>query len=63
MRAERFARMAVRATGRGTWSPAEAAHEMATAQVCRWCREPAIRNVPCTCDRAQQEVARIRAES
>lgn len=28
---------------------------------CRWCREPVIRGLPCTCQRAQQEFASIRA--
>ena len=31
--------------------------------VCRWCRAPHIRNTPCSCDRAQQEAARIRADT
>lgn len=28
---------------------------------CRWCREPVRPNTPCDCDRAQTELARIRA--
>lgn len=28
---------------------------------CRWCLEPVIRNVACSCDRAQEEARRIRA--
>ncbi len=29
---------------------------------CRWCRELVTRGLPCSCDRAQQELARIRAD-
>lgn len=28
---------------------------------CRWCKELVIRGLPCTCERAQQEAATIRA--
>jgi hypothetical protein len=30
---------------------------------CRWCRGEVARGFPCPCARAQQELARIRAES
>jgi hypothetical protein len=28
---------------------------------CRWCRDQVVQNVPCKCDRAQRELAKIRA--
>ena len=31
-------------------------------RVCRWCREPSIRWTPCSCERAQEEARRIRAD-
>lgn len=34
----------------------------AGAPHCRWCRELVIRGLPCTCDRAQEEARRIRAD-
>jgi hypothetical protein len=29
---------------------------------CRWCRDLVIRGLPCTCERAQEEARRIRAD-
>jgi hypothetical protein len=30
---------------------------------CRWCKALVIRGLPCTCERAQREAAKIRAET
>jgi hypothetical protein len=59
-RAHRFADEAMRATGRGVWSDAEAKAEMAEARACRWCWGRVIANVPCACPKAQEEARRIR---
>lgn len=60
--AHRFADLMVAATGRGPMTSAEVEAEM-SQPICRWCRDPVIRAVPCSCDRAQTELARIRAGS
>ena len=59
--AERFAQLAVKATGRGPWSHEEVMAEM-DMPICRWCRGAVIRGLPCHCDRAQEEARRIRAD-
>ena len=34
----------------------------AGGQACRWCGQPSIRWTPCSCERAQEEARRIRAD-
>jgi hypothetical protein len=58
--ANRFASVALAATGRGPLTHEEVLAQM-DLPICRWCREPVIRGVPCGCDQAQRELAAIRA--
>jgi hypothetical protein len=58
--AHRFADAAMAAFGRGPLTDAEVRVEM-DQPCCRWCRAPVIHRLPCTCERAQRELASIRA--